>query len=305
MSMQLAFAKEFPHPPVRWVNEEVAEKLEEVAQLLHEQGANPYRARAYRLAASAVRRLPRPISRLYAAKGLAGLEELDGVGETIARAIQELLLHGRLPLIERLRGESDPIRLLATVPGIGPKLATRLHEELGLESLEDLEAAAHDGRLEGRSGFGEKRVSAIRASLGQRLARVRAQVQRPQLLEPSVAELLELDGAYRELSAAGKLRKIAPRRFNPTKEAWLPVYHANKGKRHYSALFSNTPLAHRLGRTGDWVVIYYEGGGANGQCTVVTAHQGPLRGRRVVRGREGECREYYRLLATQNKDQDA
>jgi hypothetical protein len=280
------------------VNEEVAEKLDEVAVLLQERGGNPYRARAYRNAAATVRHLPRPISRIYVAKGLPGLEELQGVGESIARSIQELLLHGRLPLIERLRSESNPVGLLATVPGIGPRLAARLHEELQLETLEDLEAAAHDGRLERLPGFGKRRVASIRASLGLRLARVRGQVQRPGRIEPPVAELLEIDAEYRRQSEAGKLRKIAPRRFNPTGEAWLPVFHTSRGARHYSALFSNTPLAHRLGRTHDWVVIYYEGGGSEGQFTVVTAHQGRLRGRRVVRGREGECLEYYRLLAS-------
>jgi DNA polymerase (family 10) len=299
--MQLFFPQELPESPQRWVNEEVAEKLDEVAMLLQERGGNPYRARAYRNAAATVRRLPRPISRLYAARGLPGLEELAGVGASIARSIQDLLLRGRLPLIEQLRGESDPVGLFSTVPGLGPKLAMRLHDELQLETLEDLEAAAHDGRLERLAGFGRRRVAAIRASLALRLARVRNLVQRPGRLEPPVAELLDIDREYREQTEAGKLRKIAPRRFNPSGEAWLPVFHTNKGPRHYSALFSNTPLAHRLGRTHDWVVISYESDGSRGQFTVVTAHQGPLRGRQVVRGREPECLEFYRLLASSAK----
>jgi hypothetical protein len=64
--------------------------------------------------------------------------------------------------------------------------------------------------------------------------------------------------------------------------------------RNYTALFSNTFTAHRLGRTHDWVVMYYDGGREEHQCTVVTARQGPLAGRRVVRGREAECLEHYR-----------
>ncbi len=56
------------------------------------------------------------------------------------------------------------------------------------------------------------------------------------------------------------------------------------------ALFSNTARAHELGRTGDWVVLFYERNGDSGQCTVVTETRGPLAGRRVVRGRESECR---------------
>lgn len=57
-----------------------------------------------------------------------------------------------------------------------------------------------------------------------------------------------------------------------------------------TALYSNTARAHELGRTRDWVVIYYEDdGGTKGQGTVITAGSGPLRGRRVVAGRESEC----------------
>ena len=68
-------------------------------------------------------------------------------------------------------------------------------------------------------------------------------------VEPPVAELLDVDRAYRTAAAAGELRRIAPRRMNPEAEAWLPVLHTERGSRHYTVLFSNTPRAHRLGRT--------------------------------------------------------
>ncbi len=85
------------------------------------------------------------------------------------------------------------------------------------------------------------------------------------------------------------MRKIAPRRFNRSAEAWLPILHTERGDWRFTALYSNTPLAHQLGRTRDWVVVYYETDvSPEGQCTVVTETQGPLKGRRVVRGREGE-----------------
>jgi putative hydrolase len=64
--------------------------------------------------------------------------------------------------------------------------------------------------------------------------------------------------------------------------------------RHFTALYSNTALAHRRGKTRDWVVIFYERPGLEAQCTVVTETRGgSLRGRRVIRGREAECREFY------------
>ena len=111
---------------------------------------------------------------------------------------------------------------------------------------------------------------------------------------PPVAMLLEVDGMYRERAKAGKLRLIAPKRMNPEGMAWLPVMHARHDDWHFTALFSNTPLAHQLGRTGDWVVIYFhEGDGLEGRSTVVTETQGRLEGRRVVRGREAECAQHY------------
>jgi putative hydrolase len=195
-------------------------------------------------------------------------------------------------MLARLRGDADPVRLLRSIPGIGRTLAHRLHDELGLESLEDLEAAACDGRLEHLVGFGVKRLAGVRAVLAQRLGRVRTPAAGQGNL-PSVDELLDVDREYREGVAADRLPRIAPRRFNPGGHRWLPILHTTRGERHYTALFSNTERAHRLGMTGDWVVIYGDRGQADGQWTVVTARGGPLAGRRVVRGREEECARAY------------
>jgi putative hydrolase len=108
-----------------------------------------------------------------------------------------------------------------------------------------------------------------------------------------VSEILDVDREYREQAAKGLLRTIAPRRFNPENKAWLPVLHTHRGKRHYTALFSNTAHAHAMGKTRDWVVLYYDGGRGERQCTLITAQRGPLEGKRIVRGRENECFDYY------------
>jgi hypothetical protein len=272
---------------VERVNEQIAERLEEAAHLLRDQGADPFRVGAYLRAASTVRLMRKPLDDVFRRRGLEGLKELPYVGESLARAIRELLTHGRLPMLDRLRGEADPVALLASVPGIGRVFAERLHDELGLETLADLETAAHDGRLETIAGFGPKRLAGIRDSLAQRLGRVRV----PAKIEtaPGVAELLDVDREYREKAAAGRLHRIAPRRFNPTGASWLPVLHTSRGTRRYTALFSNTARAHRAGKTRDWVVLYSDNGVGEGRHTVITASFGPLRGRRVVAGREAEC----------------
>ncbi len=107
---------------------------------------------------------------------------------------------------------------------------------------------------------------------------------------PAVALLLDVDAEYRRRAAAGDLPRIAPRRFNPEGKAWLPILHTRRGDWHLTALFSNTARAHDLGRTRDWVVLYfYDGEHREHQCTVVTETRGELAGMRVVRGREGEC----------------
>jgi DNA polymerase (family 10) len=278
-----------------WLNLEIAARLEEVARLLRAQGANPYRSDAYRQGAEAVRRLRRPVSLMLREEGLEGLEQLPAIGPSLARAIRTLVETGRLPMLERLRGESDAVALLASVPGVGPILAERLHHDLRIDTLEELEAAAHDGRLAAVAGVGEKRLSGIRDSLAARLARIRPGPGELPVDEPSVAELLDVDREYRAGAAAGRLPTIAPRRFNPDREAWLPVLHTQRGERQYTALFSNTARAHELHRTHDWVVVYVDGGRAERQYTVTTALRGPLRGSRVVRGREAECLRLYRI----------
>ena len=273
-------------------NKDIASQLEEVAHLLEEQGANRFRAKAYLDAANELYRLEKPVSEIYEEDGMKGLDALPGVGESIARTIIDGLLHGRLAILERLRGESDPIDLLGSVPGIGPVLARKLHEEMDIGTLEDLEAASADGRLAAVPGIGAKRMRWIRESLAYRLGRSRSQLRRVRQ-EPPVADLLDVDLEYRKRARARRLRRIAPRRFNPAGEAWLPVLHTDRNGRHYTALFSNTRLAHDLNKTYDWVVLFYDDGRAEGQYTVVTAQTGRLRGRRVVRGREFECDRYY------------
>ncbi len=274
-------------------NARIADELREAAALLQAQGANPYRIAAYRKAADTVARLDRPVREIFEEGGREGLDALPGVGTGIAAAIAEMVITGRWSQLERLRGSVEPEGLFQSVPGIGPELARAIHDTLHVDTLEALEAAAHDGRLEGVAGVGARRSAAIRAALASMLGRRLPRAGRP-AAAPSVEAVLAVDDEYRTKDAAGKLPKIAPKRFNPTGEAWLPVLHAERGGRHFTALYSNTARAHELGRTRDWVVVYYYGDDhVEGQLTVVTETRGPLAGKRVVRGRERECLEHY------------
>jgi len=282
------------------LNEDIAGRLDEVARIYTDQGASPFRAHAYHHAADVLRGLPRPVSEIYAEEGLPGLDKLPGVGASIARSIRELLVHGKLAMLDRLRGTHDAVAVLRSVPGIGPVLAGKLHDDLGIESLEELEAAAHNGRLETLAGLGEKRLAGIRDSLAHRLGRLRPPptATHPPATgaAPSVTELLDVDAEYRREAAAHTLKLIAPRRFNPTGEAWLPILHTQRGPRHYTALYSNTAHAHERHKTHDWVVLFCDGHdhAHERQYTIITSEFGPLKGYRIVAGREDACEEHYR-----------
>ena len=109
----------------------------------------------------------------------------------------------------------------------------------------------------------------------------------------TVEQLLEIDAEYRRRSSAGELKLIAPRKHNPEGKAWLPIMTVDREGTKVTAVFSNTDRAHELGKTGEWVVVYYEKDGNEERCTVVTESRGDLKGKRVIRGREPECAEYY------------
>jgi len=272
------------------VNARVAARLREAADLLLAQGDASFRAAAYRRAAEAILALRDDLTAMAASGGRPALEAIPGVGRSISGAIAELLTTGRWSYLDRLRGEAEPERLFRLVPGIGPSLAHRIHEALHIETLEALEAAAHDGRLAGLPGFGERRTAMVRGAIAGLLGRLRPSLPAHPGEEPPVRLLLEVDREYRERAARGELPRIAPRRFNPSGEAWLPVLHTRRGDWDFTALHSNTALAHRLGRVKDWTVLYFHRDGVpEGRRTVVTETQRAARGRRVVRGREAEC----------------
>ncbi len=283
-------------PGERALNSRIAGRLREAADILEAQGANRFRVEAYRRAADTVAGLGRSVAEIAETEGIEGLVALPTIGDSIAGAIVQMIRSGRWPQLDRLRGTLDPEALFQTVPGIGPELARRLHETLHVDTLEALEAAAHAGRLESVPGIGPRRAAALRAALGEALSRVRPArwARGRDGAHPDVATILDVDAEYRRRADEGGLPTIAPKRFNPDGKAWLPILHTQRGDWHFTVLFSNTALAHRLKREHEWVVVYfYDGDHREGQNTVVTEARGPLTGRRVVRGREDECRRLY------------
>lgn len=289
----------YPQTPT---NEAIAAALERLAAALAERGSNPHRVQAYLTAADTLRATPQPVAALLAEAGERALTALPGIGDGIAGRIAGFVETGELRDLRLLRAEARPEDLFTRVAGVGPELARRVHAALGVETLEALEAAAHDGRLATVEGFGPRRVEAVRQALGALLGRTlrrrlrrerRAVLGDPDAGEPPLALLLSVDAAYRSGAAAGTLPCVAPSRFNPTGAAWLPVLHVRHEVWAFTALFSNSARAHEAGKTDDWVVLYHERDGREGQSTVVTETRGDLQGLRVVRGREAACRVHY------------
>ncbi len=280
----------------RPTNVAIAAMLERIAELLAARDANDFRVRAYRNAAATVEDHDRQVADLVDEGGREALQWLPGVGRGIAGVIASHVRTGRSSLLDELMGEVAPEDLFAKVPGIGEELAHRVVDELGVSTLEELEEAAHDGRLASVAGFGPARVRSVRYGLAGMLGRSgeRARREAERADEPDVGTLLDVDEEYRRKAAHGGLRTIAPKRFNPQGKAWLPILNTERNGWSFTALFSNTARAHELGKTDDWVVLYVRRNGRERQATVVTGIRGELTGKRIVRGREEACRRYYR-----------
>jgi putative hydrolase len=267
-------------------NSRMAAMFRRAANLLEAQDADTYRVLAYRNGADELESLTESVVQIYRRDGLWGLIALPTIGRSLALAIADVVDDGHWRWLDRLEGDTDPEKVLATLPTIGPRLARRIHLELGVESLEDLERAVYDGRLGRLRGIGDKRWHAIRDSVVVRLHSRRGRHHDPPReapFLPSAELLLSIDEEYRTKADRNELVTIAPQRFNPTGSRWLPVLHTTREGHHFTAMFSNTARAHELGRTNDWVVIFADTPDED-RWTVVTETHGPHVGERVVRG---------------------
>ena len=145
-------------------NVEIARALAEVADVLEIQGADPFRIRAYRNAVRTVEVQTRPLARMVADK--VPLTSLPAIGREMAGHIGELVTTGTLAFLDRLLADLPRTLLdLVRLPGVGPKKARRLWDELRIGTVDELEAAARDGRVAPLAGFGEKTQAKILAGI--------------------------------------------------------------------------------------------------------------------------------------------
>jgi DNA polymerase (family 10) len=189
-------------------NPEIATTLDQVADLLEIQGANPFRVRAYRNAARTVKMHAVPMRRLLA-EG-TDLTELPGIGKEMAGHVAELATTGDLSLLDRL-DEEVPRSLIEIVAlsGVGPKKAARFWKELGIETVGELRAAAQAGRVAALEGFGEASQEKILRAIERRRT---VGTDRPLLAhaERRIAPLLDYLRAAKQvqrLEVAGSYRR--------------------------------------------------------------------------------------------------
>ncbi|TAK41535.1 MAG: DNA polymerase/3'-5' exonuclease PolX [Betaproteobacteria bacterium] len=189
-------------------NADIAAALDQIADLLELQNANPFRVRAYRNAA----RIAGGLRFDIAARLARGLElpKIPGIGADLAGKIRELAARGSCELLDRLKaGAPAGITDLLRLPGLGPKRVRALHQELGIGSLAALQRAARDGRLRALPGFGEKTEQRLLAAVSAHLSKARRfkLALAAQYAEPYAAWLRKAPGA-REVVVAGSYRRM-------------------------------------------------------------------------------------------------
>ncbi|MBL9173366.1 MAG: DNA polymerase/3'-5' exonuclease PolX [Verrucomicrobiales bacterium] len=139
--------------------EAVAAVLLEIGTLLELKGENPFKTRAYQNGARVLEGLSEPLETIVAEGRLEGMA---GIGEALREKITTLVTTGRLPYYEELKASIPPglVEMLG-LQGVGPKKVKKLHDELGVDSIESLEAACQAGKVAALDGFGEKSQSKI------------------------------------------------------------------------------------------------------------------------------------------------
>jgi DNA polymerase (family 10) len=186
--------------------EQVAEILVNIGTLLELKGENPFKTRAYLNAARAIETTNESLGTLVAENRLG---EIKGVGEALQKKITELVTTGKLAYYEELKASVPPgLVAMLEIPGLGPKKVKALHDELGIESVDQLEVACKDGRVAALRGFGEKTAQNIHEGIHRRRAYASRHLLSDalQAAEPLLEALRSHPDVIR-CSAAGSLRR--------------------------------------------------------------------------------------------------
>lgn len=196
-----------PAHNARMDKDKVAEVLVEIGTLLELKGENPFKTRAYHNGARTIESLNEPLAKVVAEKRLG---ELKGIGEALQQKITELVETGKLKYYEDLKASIPPgLVELLEIPSLGPKKIQALQKQLGVDSIEKLEAACKAGKVAELDGFGEK----TQANLLEGIERKRQYASKHRLgdAQRAAEPLLESLRQHPEVircSTAGSLRRF-------------------------------------------------------------------------------------------------
>ena len=188
-------------------NQEIAEILVHISQILDIQGENPFKIRAYIKAAETIEALTYQLSSL---EDKDKIQELPGIGEAITKKIKELLETGKLEYYEDLKkSEYAPLIELLRIPGVGPKHAKLVHDMLGVMSIEELRKAAEAGKLKELPGLGEK----VEQNILQGILQVKKFMERYSLAyiyprAQNIMEELKNVKETKQITLGGSLRRM-------------------------------------------------------------------------------------------------
>ncbi len=143
--------------------DQVADILVDIGLLLELKGENPFKTRAYQNGARTIQQLEEPLAKIVAEERLG---DIKGIGEALQQKITELVTTGALKYYEELKASIAPgLRDMLEIPGLGPKKIKAMHDQLGIDSIEKLEAACKAGTVAELAGFGEKTAANILAGI--------------------------------------------------------------------------------------------------------------------------------------------
>ena len=194
--------------PRSFDNQAVAQVFADIATLLQLKGESVFKIRAYTRAADVFEHLPGQIALLARDEEL--LKEIPGIGDAIASKTHELVTTGKMQYFENLRGEFAPGLLeIMTVPEVGPKTALRAAEDLGVESIDDLEAAIRDGSFATLPRVGKKKAASILRHIETRMSQAdRMPIGKAlPIAEHAIAALYEVAPGVSRLTVAGSVRR--------------------------------------------------------------------------------------------------
>lgn len=186
--------------------EQVAAILVEIGTLLELKGENPFKTRAYLNAARAIESLTEPLDRVVA-EGRLG--QIKGIGESIAQKITELVTTGKLAYYDELKASIPPgLVAMLDIPGLGAKRILTLHQKLGIDSIEKLEAACNQGKVAELPGFGEKlQTNILEGIQRRRLYAARHLLDKALVVAEPILESLRAQPDVIRCSIAGSLRR--------------------------------------------------------------------------------------------------